>query len=159
MASQARSPAYDRSVMRSAPPPADPDAAALERAAARLGLTLLGGFHVTAPDPGLPPETRTLVLLGPGEPGFWATVIATAEFADGQPDPLDRWSRRVIGGWADRIGARALFPFDGPPYLLGTEARISDSVIPPGRHQLLVRAQDGRGWLEQTFNIQGADRP
>lgn len=45
---------------------------------------------------------------------------------------------------------------DGPPYLLGTEDNASDGVIPPGEHRLRVRAQDGSGWLEQTFTIQGA---
>ena len=45
---------------------------------------------------------------------------------------------------------------DGPPYLLGTEESSSDTVIPPGKHTLTVRAQDGDGWLEQTFAINGA---
>ena len=55
----------------------------------------------------------TLVLLGAG-PGFWPVFTASPEHADGAPDPIDRWSRRVIGGLAP--GARAVFPFDGPPY-------------------------------------------
>ncbi|WP_375691611.1 ferredoxin [Pseudooceanicola sp. LIPI14-2-Ac024] len=29
---------------------------------------------------------------------------------------MDRWSRRVIGGWADEIGGRAIYPFGGPPF-------------------------------------------
>ncbi|MGR3320839.1 MAG: ferredoxin [Pseudooceanicola sp.] len=60
---------------------------------------------------------RTLVLLGPGEPGFWDHLTGQPEWRDDAPDPVDRWSRRVIGGWADRIGAEALFPFGGPPWL------------------------------------------
>ena len=55
-------------------------------------------------------------MLGPAEPGFWPHVRAAPEFADGAPDPLDRWSARVIGDCARRIGATALFPFGGPPY-------------------------------------------
>ncbi len=46
---------------------------------------------------------------------------------------------------------------DGPPYLLGTEDYASDRVIPPGDHTLLLRAQDGDGWLERSFTIHGAD--
>lgn len=45
---------------------------------------------------------------------------------------------------------------EGPPYLLGTEDYTSDTVIPPGEHELRVRARDGDGWLEQTFKIVGA---
>ncbi|MBI4559187.1 MAG: hypothetical protein HY706_16505 [Candidatus Hydrogenedentes bacterium] len=45
---------------------------------------------------------------------------------------------------------------EGPPYLLGTEEYDSDHVIPPGEHQLKVRAKDGDGWLEQKFVILGA---
>jgi len=45
---------------------------------------------------------------------------------------------------------------EGPPYLLGTEEYASDGVIPAGEHELRVRAQDGDGWLEQTFTIVGA---
>ena len=41
---------------------------------------------------------------------------ASAEYSDGGDDPLDRWSRRVIGDLALTYGARVTFPSDGPPY-------------------------------------------
>lgn len=44
----------------------------------------------------------------------------------------------------------------GPPYLLGTEDHSSDSIIPAGKHTLKIRAQDGDGWLEQSFPLLGA---
>lgn len=44
----------------------------------------------------------------------------------------------------------------GPPYLLGTEEHDSDGIIPPGKHVLKIRAQDGDGWLEMELNILGA---
>ncbi|MDE3120591.1 MAG: ferredoxin [Paracoccaceae bacterium] len=81
-------------------------------AAAAEQLAVIGGFH---PAPG-EDLGGTVLLLGPAEPGFWAYVTAAPEFADGAADPLDRWSARVIGGMAERLGARAHFPFDGPPY-------------------------------------------
>jgi hypothetical protein len=58
----------------------------------------------------------TIVLLGPHEPGFWAVFTSSAEHQDGAPDPMDRWSKRVIGALADRWGGVAVFPSDGPPY-------------------------------------------
>ncbi len=77
-------------------------------------LEILGGFAVTEGEDGFPKGTRTLLLLGPKEPGFWPHVTAQPEWNG--PDPVDRWSRRVIGGVACDFGAKALFPFGGPPY-------------------------------------------
>lgn len=85
---------------------------------ARLGphhLSVFGGFH-PVPEDDTPKGCATLVMIGPREPGFWAHVTAEAEFGDGAPDPLDRWSRRVIGRLACDLGAKALFPFAGPPW-------------------------------------------
>jgi epoxyqueuosine reductase len=83
--------------------------------AARHRLDIFGAFHVSDTD-GAPAGTQTLLLLGPSEPGFWAHITASAEFIDGAPDPIDRWSRRVIGHMACDLGAKALFPFGGPPW-------------------------------------------
>ncbi len=63
-----------------------------------------------------PEGVDTLVLLGPLEPGFWKVFSGAPEYQDGQPDPLDRWSARVIGALADNLGAQPFFPFGGPPY-------------------------------------------
>ena len=57
----------------------------------------------------LPGGTRTLILLSPDEPGFWPAFTASEEYRDGAPDPMDRWSRRIIGSWADQIGATPLY--------------------------------------------------
>lgn len=61
-------------------------------------------------------EDGTVLLISPDEPGFWPLFTSSAEYADGAPDPMDRWSKRVIGAWAVAIGGRAVFPSDGPPY-------------------------------------------
>lgn len=90
----------------------------LEEIEARLApnhLTVFGGFRPGAEDDA-PAGCETLLMLGPREPGFWDHVTAEPEFADGAPDPLDRWSRRVIGRLACDLGAKAVFPFGGPPY-------------------------------------------
>ena len=78
-------------------------------------LAVMGGFH-PGPEDGAPPGTQTLLMLGPAEPGFWAHLTAQPEWLDGAPDPVDRWSRRVIGRLACDLGAKAVFPFGGPPY-------------------------------------------
>ena len=78
-------------------------------------LDIFGAFHPTPADT-VPEGTQTIVLLGPDEPGFWPRFTASPEFNDGQPDPMDRWSDRVIGAMAAEIDAQPLFPFGGPPY-------------------------------------------
>lgn len=87
---------------------------ALEALLAAERLEVLGGFAVADGEDGFPAGTRTLLLLGPKEPGFWAHLQAQPEW--GGADPVDRWSRRVIGRIACDLGAKALLPFGGPPY-------------------------------------------
>lgn len=78
--------------------------------------------RLTPPDglfvAGVAPQAqgRCVVLIAPDEPHFWTVFTAAREFTDGAPDPLDRWSRRIIGEWAVKIGATAVFPSDGPPF-------------------------------------------
>lgn len=55
-------------------------------------------------------------MLSPIEPGFWDACGQEAEFTDGNPDPLDRWSLRVITQIAAEMDGEAIFPFGGPPY-------------------------------------------
>lgn len=84
-------------------------------AAGREWLAVFGAFHLR-PEDGLPPDLQTLLLFGPAEPGFWPHLTAEPEGQDGQPDPVDRWSRRVIGRLACDLGAKAYFPFGPPPH-------------------------------------------
>ena len=89
--------------------------AEVTRRVSEAHLDVFGVLH-PGPGDGAPAAIRTLVLLGPKEPGFWSHVRAAPEFADAAPDPLDRWSRRVIGGIACELGGKAYFPFGGPPW-------------------------------------------
>lgn len=85
----------------------------LVRGIAALGLIPRGGFH-PEPSDGVPGNPATLVLIGNAGPAMWE---AFAKHRDEGPDPLDAWTRTVLGGVAAKLGAVALFPFDGPPYL------------------------------------------
>lgn len=89
---------------------AGPAPALAEIAAAASGeaLAVLGALH--------PPAGGTVVLLGPEGPRFWTAFTTAPEYGDGRPDPMNRWSERVIGGLAGRLGAEARFPFGGPPW-------------------------------------------
>ena len=107
------------------PPSGVPDAApSLARLEALLrphGLVARGGFairptdEVPALDGAVP--ARALVLVGQAGRSIWSAFSASPERRDGAPDPLDRWSARIGRGIARELGARALFPFGGPPFL------------------------------------------
>lgn len=92
----------------------------LSAAATALGVACRGGFVVERgeqlPEVGAGCPGRTLVLLGFTGAMQWSAFAASAEFADGQPHPLDRWSVRVIGQLGTVFGARPLYPFGGQPW-------------------------------------------
>src|SRR5260221_10054776 len=103
------------------PAPRQPAVAAIGEALEALGLALRGGFH-PEPRDGVPalPDGRpvaTLLLAGTIGSRWWGAFATAPEAADGLPDPLDRWSRRLLAALAEMHGAAALFPFGGPPYL------------------------------------------
>lgn len=82
-------------------------------ALAEHGLIPRGGFHPAAAD-GVPGGPGTLVLAGTAGPAMWRA------FEQGRRDeanPLDSWTRRVLTAVAGKLGATALFPFAGPPWL------------------------------------------
>jgi len=81
--------------------------AAIVLAAQSAALDVMGGVHE---------DGGTVILLGPSQ-AFWPLLKKAPEWLDGTPDPVDRWSRRVIGDLARALGAEPLFPFGGPPYL------------------------------------------
>lgn len=89
-------------------PAAGADLAGLETRALRERLTVMGAL-AARPEDGI--GTGTLALLGPAEPGFWEHVTASSEFRDGNPDPIDRWSRRIVTALARDLGGTAYFPF------------------------------------------------
>lgn len=61
------------------------------------------------------PPDETTVLLG-ADTDFWPIFAGSPEYSDGLPDPVDRWSKRMIRPLATQFGGTADFPSDGPPY-------------------------------------------
>jgi hypothetical protein len=114
--------------------PADVTLESIAARAARAGLALRGALH--PPAELLPPVAAahpvgTLVLLGFTGGLQWPVFSASAEAGDGRPHPLDRWSRRTIGALASEVGATALYPNDGPPWLpFQRWARAAEPVHP-----------------------------
>ena len=135
----------------------------LQDAAHRRHLSILGGFHPTSDD-AVPEGCRTLLMLGPDEPAFWPIFKTTPEYRDGAPDPMDRWSRRVIGAWAAKMDAAALFPFGGPPYQPFYTWALRTGRIHSSPVQFLVHDKAGlfvsfRGALALKAHIDLPDPP
>jgi hypothetical protein len=87
----------------------------------RPGLALRGAFHPARED-GVPAfadgaPILTIVLLGWTGGDQWPVFAVSSEARDGLPDPLNRWSKRLIDAIAAEVGAAALYPFGGPPWL------------------------------------------
>ncbi len=89
------------------------DFSSVQTAVAAHGLICRGGFHPRPAD-AVPGAAGTLVLVGNAGPEMWK---AFSHGRRDEPHPLNGWARRVMGKVADGLGARVLFPFDGPPYL------------------------------------------
>jgi epoxyqueuosine reductase len=123
------------------PMAAVPEIGDIASRAAAHHLAILGGF-LAENDPELPKGTRTLLLLGPAEPGFWPHIQAQPEW-DGAPHPIDRWSRRVIGRLACDLGAKALFPFGGPPLSPFQRWALRSRSTWESPVRLLVHAEQG----------------
>jgi hypothetical protein len=93
---------------------------ALCRRATSLGLAVRGAFHPEAGEFELAlPAMRvgTIILLGFTGSLQWEGYLRSAEASDGLPDPLDRWSRRVIGSMAAETSAVPVYPSGVSPAL------------------------------------------
>jgi hypothetical protein len=76
-------------------------------------LAARGLLHPEPSDP-VPEGTATLVLVGHLGRAMWPAFERAGQ---AEPHPLDRWARRILDDLATRLGAVALYPFQGPPYL------------------------------------------
>ena len=60
-------------------------------------------------------STEAQILIGAG-PQMWPAFTTSLEYRDGAPDPLDRWSKRILNALATERGWATAYPSDGPPY-------------------------------------------
>ena len=112
-----------------------------ERLAAS-GLVVRGGFHPEPADgvPSLPDgaPAATVLMVGNVGPAFWERVRAAPEAAG--PDPIDRWTTRVLTGLGDGV----LFPFGGPPHHpFQRWARRADPALAPSPLGILIHPEHG----------------
>jgi hypothetical protein len=91
----------------------------MSMALTRHSLILRGGFNF-APDEAAPPgpsgsPAKSVLLVGQAGDAPWPHFLRWWEKQPQElPNPLDTWSRLVIGAVADEFGARAVSPSDRP---------------------------------------------
>lgn len=121
------------------PPTVPPWYEELTGALATHGLVPRGAFH---PGPGdeVPGEARTLVLVGNVGLAMWRAFAAARP--DGT-DPLDSWSRTVLERIAGRLGAVALFPFGGRPWLPFQRWAMRAEPVAPSPLGILIHPDYG----------------
>lgn len=129
------------------------------------GLTLLGHCPLEPADK-LPHAGGTLLLLGPDEPEFWPVFAASPEYADGLPDPLDRWSTRVIDALAKPAGGVPYYPFGDAPYHPFYTWALRSGQAWPSPIAFLVHADRGlfvsyraAVWMPKTMPVIAAPKP
>lgn len=108
-------------------------------ALAEHGLMPRGAFHAGVEDDA-PDGAGTILLVGSAGPGMWRT------FAAAMPEganPLDTWSKSVLDDIAQRFGATALFPSDGPPYLPFQRWAIKAEPVSPSPLGILIHPDYG----------------
>jgi len=111
------------------------------------GMACRGAFHPEPPDevPALPDRTpaATLLLLGLVGSKKWSVFANSPEANDGDVDPLDRWSRRIIDGLAASFDGVALYPFGGPPYLPFQRWAMRAEPVAPSPLGILIHPDYG----------------
>lgn len=78
-----------------------------------FGLIRLGHCPVTADDEVAAGSIEVIANAGST---MFEIFKKSFEAVDGKPDPLNRWTRRVIDAYAASKGVPVVYPFDGPPY-------------------------------------------
>ena len=119
------------------------------------GFVALGWFEPGAED-GVPGRPAFLILIGNAGPHMFAR-FARERAGDG--DTLDDWCRAVLDPLAEKLGARALYPFDTPPLpfshlgtALGRGAPLAARAERPSRLRPLA-------CLPRRVRISGGVRP
>jgi len=85
----------------------------------RAGFTPFGWFDPSTEDR-VPDGARFVILIGNAGPDMWRRF---ARERDPARDTMDAWTEAAVGELARDLDARAVFPFDKPPYPFLTWAR------------------------------------
>jgi hypothetical protein len=126
----------------------------LAAALQRHGMLIRGGFALNAEDEqglaGFPElavagQERMLLLIGNAGPALYDAFFAAGGPAGERAGdhPLDDWTRSVIAPIAEKFGARAAFPSDGPPWLPFQRWAMRGEGLKPSPLGVLIHPEFG----------------
>lgn len=78
------------------------------------GVASLTGAEMS--DYGFDEDRQSIALVGNIGSSYWPIFSESAEYLDGRPDALDRWSRSIAESIASEFPLTPVYPFEGPPY-------------------------------------------
>ena len=101
-------------------------------------------------------KPASIALVGNIGSSYWPVFAQSAEYQDGLPDSLDRWSKRVAEQVANDIGAKAIYPFEGPPYYPFQQWAKRAESLNQSRMGLMIHPRYGL-WHSYRFGLLIAD--
>lgn len=108
------------------------------------GLSILGFFPTDEDDVILPDENKqpeTIVIVGNAGSSIWP---AFSKARRSSPDlTLDAWTTTIVDGIAARFEAKALYPFEGPPFWPFTQWAIRTGNLFPSPIGLTIHPVHG----------------
>ncbi|MGI9350625.1 MAG: ferredoxin [Rhizobiaceae bacterium] len=109
------------------------------------GLTILGALELQPVHCPVGHDDQVgcnALLVGNHGPDMWNIFSASPEYADSQPDPMNRWTRRVITNLTADLECEAFYPFDKPYWPFQRIAQTA-MEIRPSPLGILVHPQYG----------------
>jgi hypothetical protein len=126
----------------------------LESKLLEFGLHLRGLSSITDEEMKLLQLTRPALIALVGNTGssYWPVFSSSSEYRDGLPDSLDRWSKRVAELVANELGLKAIYPFEGPPYLPFQQWAKRAETLSQSPLGLMIHPQYGL-WHSYRFGL------
>lgn len=81
------------------------------------GLVCFGGLEITANECAEGSEMligQKGLLIGNAGSSMWRVFSKSDEYSDGEPNPMNLWTKRILDDIAQSLGAMVVYPFDEP---------------------------------------------
>jgi len=109
------------------------------------GLVCFGELEVTANECAAGQEGligKRGLLIGNAGQDMWQVFSKSSEFHDGNRDPMNRWTKRVLDEAAGLFEARVVYPFDEPYWPFQRLARKA-ACVQPSPLGILIHSEFG----------------
>ena len=120
----------------------------IENALRGSGLICRGGFRPEPDDavPSVSGETDvSVVMVGNAGSAIWPPFTASrpGRRREKESNPMNEWTRQIMISIAARLGAKVLFPFDGPPYYPFQRWALKADCVWPSPLGMLIHLRFG----------------